>query len=69
MIEKAGFDRLKVLFVTAYQDRQSAGFKKTVSNLAWYSYTRFASEPENLLILHEGKVALSDKSNKYNSPI
>lgn len=49
----AGFDPRNVLFVTAYQDRQSAGFKKTVAQLAWESLVWFVSEPSQLLALHD----------------
>jgi hypothetical protein len=52
--DAAGFDREHVAFVTAYQDRESAGFRKTVSQLAWGSVAWFASEPDQLLIMHDG---------------
>lgn len=45
----AGFPPDSVAFVTAYLDRASATFRKTVSSLAWGSYAWFASEPENLI--------------------
>lgn len=56
MTDAAGFDRKQVAFLTAYQDRQSAGFRKTMHQLAWGSFAWFASEPEQLLILHDGIV-------------
>jgi hypothetical protein len=37
MTDAAGFGRSQVAFLTAYQDRQSAGFRKTVAQLAWNS--------------------------------
>lgn len=49
----AGFDLVQVAFVTAYQDRSRAAFRKTVSALAWNTYAWFAAEPERLLILYE----------------
>lgn len=52
LTDGAGFDRRQVAMVTAYQDRQSAGFKKTVPQLSWGSYAWFASEPTHLLTLH-----------------
>lgn len=52
--DSAGFDRKQVAFLTAYQDRQSAGFKKTVAQLAWGSFAWFVSEPTQLLVLHDG---------------
>lgn len=52
LTDAAGFDRAQVAFLTAYQDRQSAGFKKTVAQLAWGSFAWFVSEPAHLLALH-----------------
>ncbi|MBZ9960753.1 restriction endonuclease [Mesorhizobium sp. B2-4-2] len=52
--DAAGFDRKQIAFLTAYQDRQSAGFKKTVAQLAWGSFAWFVSEPGQLLVLHDG---------------
>ena len=46
----AGFAPENVAFVTAYLDRASATFRKTVSSLAWGSYAWFASEPDNLIV-------------------
>jgi len=51
---QAGFHRQQVAFVTAYQDRGSAGFKKTISRLAWGSFGWFATEPDHLLVQYEG---------------
>lgn len=61
LTDAAGFDRKHVAFLTAYSDRQSAGFKKTAAQLAWNSYAWFASEPENLLLMraHAEAVGLS----------
>jgi hypothetical protein len=50
----AGFRRSQVAFVTAYLDRDSPGFKKTVSALAWGSFAWFASEPDQIVILRDG---------------
>lgn len=52
----AGFDRKHVAFLTAYRDRQSAGFKKTAAQLGWGSFAWFASEPEQIMILRDGEV-------------
>ncbi|HQS96350.1 MAG TPA: BsuBI/PstI family type II restriction endonuclease [Novosphingobium sp.] len=49
--ESAGFSAKHVAFVTAYLDRSSAAFRKTVSSLAWGSYAWCASEPDNLMLL------------------
>ena len=54
LTEEAGFAREQIAFLTAYQDRQSAGFKKTVSGLAWGSFAWFVSEPDRIVILRDG---------------
>lgn len=54
LTDAAGFDRKDVAFVTAYRDRQSPGFKKTVPHLAWNSFAWFASEPQHIVVLREG---------------
>ena len=56
MTDAAGFDRHKIVLLTAYQDRESAGFKKTIAQLAWGSFAWFASEPYQLVALHDGSV-------------
>lgn len=56
LTDAAGFSRKQVAFLTAYQDRGSAGFKKTISDLAWGSFAWFVSEPENVIALHNGGV-------------
>ena len=53
LAEKAGFASQNVAFVTAFLDRGSATFRKTVGTLAWGSYAWFASEPERLIQFNE----------------
>jgi hypothetical protein len=53
LTDAAGFNRSQVAFLTAYRDRESSGFK-TVSGLAWGSFARFLSEPEQIVILRDG---------------
>ncbi|MDP2083547.1 MAG: BsuBI/PstI family type II restriction endonuclease [Pseudotabrizicola sp.] len=48
--EGAGFPPQHVAFVTAFLDRASPAFRKTVSSLAWGSYAWFASEPDCLVV-------------------
>jgi hypothetical protein len=60
LTDAAGFDRKQILFVTAYQDRQSAGFSKTIKDLAWNSFVWFVSEPDKLLIWKDGVGYLSE---------
>lgn len=54
LTDAAGFPREQVTFLTAYQDRQSAGFRKTVSALSWGSFAWFLSEPEQITIMRDG---------------
>ncbi len=54
LTDEAGFKREQVAFLTAYQDRESAGFRKTVSGLAWGSFAWFVSEPDKIVILRDG---------------
>ena len=54
LTDAAGFDRSQVAFVTAFQDREASGFRKTMSALAWDSFAWFASEPNNIVQLKDG---------------
>ena len=56
----AGFASENVAFLTAYLDRGTAPFKKTVSSLAWGSYAWFASEPDNLIVFSDKPQKLAD---------
>ena len=57
--EAAGFPAEYTAYVSAYQDRSGAAFKKTVDALAWGSYAWFVSEPEGLIELSAGRTSLS----------
>jgi len=54
LTDAAGFPRGQVAFLTAYQDRESVGFRKTASALAWGSFAWFVSEPDCLIQLRDG---------------
>jgi hypothetical protein len=54
LTDAAGFDRRQIAFLTAYRDRQSSGFRKTVAELAWGSAAWFVSEPKQLILLSQG---------------
>lgn len=56
--EAAGFPPEHIAYVTAYQDRSGAPFKKTVDALAWGSYAWFVSEPDGLIKLAVGGTSL-----------
>ncbi len=58
LTDAAGFERKQVAFLTAYQDRNSAGFRKTVAQLAWDTFAWFVSEPDQVIILR------GDKNNR-----
>jgi hypothetical protein len=59
LTDKAGFSRGQVVFVTAYLDRESPGFKKTMSSLAWNGFAWFVSEPDKIIVLKNGISHLS----------
>lgn len=59
LTDKGGFARSQVTFVTAYADRESPGFKKTISGLAWGSFAWLMSEPDKVFILRDGVKPLS----------
>jgi hypothetical protein len=63
LTDEAGFRRDNVAFLTAYRDRDSVGFKKTVAQLAWRSFAWFASEPDAILVMH---AALAEGSRLRN---
>lgn len=54
LTDKAGFERSQVAFVTAYHDRASPGFGKTIKTLAWNSFAWFVSEPDKLVVFKDG---------------
>ena len=56
--EADGFDPRRVAFLTAFADRDAPGYQKTYRNLAWGSFAWFASEPDKLMVLHDGDVEL-----------
>lgn len=56
LTDAAGFDRSQIAFVTAYQDRSSVIFRKTIPELAWNSFAWFATEPNNILQLKDGSI-------------
>lgn len=58
LTDAAGVKRRNVAFLTAYRDRGSPGFKKTMAQLAWGSCAWFASEPESILVMHGGTTGL-----------
>jgi hypothetical protein len=55
LTDAAGFKRSQIAFLTAYRDREGAGFKKTVAQLAWNSFAWFVSEPHNIVALRSGE--------------
>ncbi|MFC0103688.1 BsuBI/PstI family type II restriction endonuclease [Sphingopyxis terrae] len=51
LTRSAGFADEQVAFMTAYADRENAGFKKTVAQLAWGSCAWFMSEPNHIIAM------------------
>ncbi|RZK19792.1 MAG: restriction endonuclease [Flavobacterium sp.] len=54
LTDDAGYKREQIAFLTAYQDRQKPGFKKTISGLAWNSFVWFMSEPDKIVYFKDG---------------
>lgn len=55
LAQKAELEERDVAFLTVFSDRGTAAFKKAVGDLAWGTFTWFMAEPENLMILRNGK--------------
>lgn len=53
LTDSAGFDRNQITFVTAYLDRESPAFSKTIRGLAWNSFVWLVSEPDKLLVFND----------------
>jgi hypothetical protein len=61
LVSAAGFREHQIAFVTAFQDRNVAAFRKAISNLAWGSFAWCVNEPDHLIALdgaHPGGVKL-----------
>ncbi|HVM78089.1 MAG TPA: BsuBI/PstI family type II restriction endonuclease [Stellaceae bacterium] len=54
MAKAAGYGDRQIAFVTAYLDRTRPEFRRTFPSLAWQAFAWFASEPEHVVILHDG---------------
>jgi hypothetical protein len=67
LTDQAQYDRSNVVFVTAFMDRQSVGFKKTIDEVDWNTFIWFASEPDNIFILKEGTITLSEIIDKLRN--
>lgn len=63
LTDAAGFPRNQVVFLTAYEDRESAGFRKTMSQLAWGTFAWFHSEPDQIVIMRDGPSSKAVISN------
>ena len=51
----ARFAERNIAFLTAFSDRASAAFRRSVAELALGTFTWFMAEPESLMILRDGK--------------
>lgn len=63
---EAGFDPDNLAFLTAFLDRSSQPFKKSIPELAWGSYAWFSTEPDYIIDLreHNETVKLTSLSNR-----
>ncbi|MDI3398509.1 BsuBI/PstI family type II restriction endonuclease [Pseudomonas sp. V88_4] len=50
---EAGFVEQQLLFLTAFMDRASGPFRKSIAELAWGSYAWCVSEPDNIIELRD----------------
>lgn len=55
LAQRGGFDPSDLAFVTAFADRDSSVYRRLASQLAWGSFVWFASEPDELVFLREGR--------------
>lgn len=53
LANEAGFDSSNLAFLTAFLDRASQPFKKSISELAWGSYAWFSTEPDYIIDLKD----------------
>jgi len=53
LAREAGFEEQHLAFLTAFSDRASPSFRKSITDLAWNSYAWCASEPDNIIELRE----------------
>jgi len=60
LTDSAGLSRSQVAFLTAYLDRESPGFRKTIAGLAWGSFVWFVSEPDKIVVWKDGGGYLKD---------
>jgi hypothetical protein len=60
LTDAAGYKREQIAFLTAYQDRQKPGFKKTIAGLAWNSFVWFMSEPDKIVYFKDGIEKISN---------
>ncbi len=58
MSAKGGFSPRQLAFLSAFADRDAPGYRKAYRSLAWGSFAWFASEPDKLVLLHDGEIEL-----------
>lgn len=66
LAKEAGFDSEHLAFLTAFLDRSSQPFKRSIPELAWGSYAWFSTEPDYIIDLRERDefVKLTSLSNR-----
>lgn len=53
LAKEAGFEEQHLAFLTAFSDRSSPAFRRSITDLAWNSYAWCVSEPDNIIELRE----------------
>lgn len=60
---EGGFEKERIAFVTAFQDRSAAAYRRLAAELAWGSFAWFATEPQHVVFLAESEFRLDALSD------
>lgn len=55
LAQLAGYKEHDCAYITVFKDRSDAASRKLVPSIAWGTFIWYASEPDNIIILREGK--------------
>ena len=62
---KGGFEKERIAFVTAFQERSAIAYKRLSSELAWGSYAWFATEPDHVVFFADRQFKLNALSDFF----
>ncbi len=63
MATEGGFEKERIVFVTAFQDRSAPAYRRLAAEIAWGSFAWFASEPQHVVFLSESEFKLGTLSD------